>query len=241
MTSQEKLDAIDALFQQAEAELEGHKPIVGLDLYSTDLNQTELRSTTIKTVHAIRSIEKSLSINNLETKSNEEIKKSALVTKQVNAESEKSIRIRKRITELYELAIEDNRELISDQPTPDKDNPIFLKEKEIEINAAMAEIAHTVKSIPTVQDQKSQSDDETISPNLKSQLFDIVETATRDIIKNEIRDMLEELLPKRLEKRSNLSKKKGKKLNSKKTQAKKTQAKKTQAKKTQAKKTQASK
>ena len=73
MTSQEKLDAIDALFQQAEAELEGHKPIVGLDLYSADLNQTELRSTTIKTVHAIRSIEKSLSINNSETKSNTSI------------------------------------------------------------------------------------------------------------------------------------------------------------------------
>ena len=59
----------------------------------------------------------------------------------------------------------------------------------------MAEIAHTVKSIPTVQDQNRQSDDEMISPNLKSQLFDIVETATRDIIKNEIRHILEELLP----------------------------------------------
>ena len=229
MTSQDKLDAIDALFQQAEAELEGHKPIVGLDLFSDDLKQTELRSTTIKTVHAIRSVEKSLSINNSETKSNEEIKKLASVTKQVNAASEKSIRIGKRISELYELAIEDNQELIGDQPTPDKDNPIFLKEKEIEINAAMAEIAHTVKSIPTVQDQKRQSDDETISPNLKSQLFDIVETATRDIIRNEIKHILDELLPKRLERRSNLSKKKGKKLNSKKIQAKKTQAKKTQA------------
>ena len=241
MTSQEKLDAIDALFQQAEAELESHKPIVGLDVFSDELNQTELRSTTIKTVHAIRSVEKSLSINNSETNSNEEIKKFASVTKRVNAASEKSIRIGKRISELYKLATEDNQELIGDHSTPDKDNPIFLKEKEIEINAAMAEIAHTVKSIPTVQDQKRQSDDETISPNLKSQLFDIVETATRDIIRNEIKHILDELLPKRLERRSNLSKKKGKKLNSKKIQAKKTQAKKTQAKKTQAKKTQAKK
>ena len=177
-------------------------------------------------MHAIRSIlEKSLSINNSETKSKKEIKKSALVTKQVNTASEKSIRIRKRITELYELAIEDNRELISDQPTPDKDNPIFLKEKEIEINAAMAEIAHTVKSIPTVQDQKRQSDDETISPILKSQLFDIVETATRDIIKNEIRHILEELLPKRLEKGRTFQRKKVKRSIAKPSQ--KNQAKKT--------------
>ena len=130
MTSQEKLDAIDALFQQAEAELEGHKPIVGLDLYSTDLNQTELRSTTIKTVHAIRSVEKSLSINNSETKSNEEIKKLALVTKQVNAATEKSIRIGKRISELYELAIEDNQELIGDQLAPQTQRqPNFFERK----------------------------------------------------------------------------------------------------------------
>ena len=126
MTSQEKLDAIDALFQQAEAELEDHKPIVGLDLYSTDLNQTELRSTTIKTVHAIRSVEKSLSINSSETKSNEEIKKLAW-HKASNAASEKASASEKDIR-LYELAIENNRELIGDQPTPDK--PIFLKEKE---------------------------------------------------------------------------------------------------------------
>ena len=58
MTSQDKLESIDALFQQAEAELAGHNPVSSMDLYDTGLDQTELRSTTIKTVHAIHSIEK---------------------------------------------------------------------------------------------------------------------------------------------------------------------------------------
>ena len=226
MTSQDKLDSIVALFQQAEAELEGHKPITGMDLYGSDLDQTELRRTTIKTVHAIHSIEKSLSINNSKTKSHQEIKKSASVTQRTNKTTEQSIRISKRISELYELAMNDGQELIDNELAPDTDNPIFLKERETEIRAAMAEIAHTVKAIPTVQDQKRPSVGETISPNLKSQILDIVETATRDIIKNEIGNILEDLLPKRLENKTISSNKKRKKTQAKKTQAKKTQAKK---------------
>ena len=256
MTSQDKLDSIDALFQQAEAELAGHNPVSSMDLYGTGLDQTELRSTTIKTVHAIHSIEKSLSINNSETKSHQEIKKSASVTQQINTKTEQNARIRKRISELYDLAMKDDQELIDEQLAPGAGDQFFMKEKETEIRAAMAEIAHTVKAIPTVLDQKRPSVEETISPDLKiSDFDDIVETATRDIIKNEIGNILEDLLPKRLENRSISSNKKRKKTQTKKTktkkprpktrlkktQAKKTQAKKTQAKKTQAKKTQAKK
>ncbi len=241
MTSQDKLDSIDALFQQAEAELAGHNPVVSMDLYGTDLDQTELRSTTIKTVRAIHSIEKSLSINNSKTKSHQEIKKSASLTREINTKNEQNAQIRERISELYHLAMKDDQELIEEQLAPSTDDQIFLKEKETEISAAMAEIAHTVKAIPTVQDQKRPSVEETISPNLKSQILDIVETATRDIIQNEIGNILEDLLPKRLEKKTISSNKKHKKTQAKKTQAKKTQAKKTQAKKTQAKKTQAKK
>ena len=241
MTSQDKLDSIDALFQQAEAELAGHNPVSSMDLYGTDLDQAELRSTTIKTVHAIHSIEKSLSINNSETKSHQEIKKSASVTQQINTKTEQNARIRKRISELYDLAMKDDQELIDEQLPPSAGDQFFMKEKETEISAAMAEIAHTVKAIPTVLDQNRPSVEETISPDLKSQILDIVETAMRDIIKNEIRNILEDLLPKHLENRSISSNKKRKKTQAKKTQAKKTQAKKTQAKKTQAKKTQAKK
>ena len=221
-------------FQQAEAELAGHNPVLSMDLYGTGLDQTELRSTTIKTVHAIHSIEKSLSINNSETKSHQEIKKSASVTQQINTKTEQNARIRKRISELYDLAMKDDQELIDEQLAPGAGDQFFMKEKETEISAAMAEIAHTVKAIPTVLDQNRPSVEETISPDLKSQILDIVETAMRDIIKNEIRNILEDLLPKRLENRSISSKKKNKKR--KKTQTKKTQTKKTQAKKTQAKK-----
>jgi hypothetical protein len=241
MTSQDKLDSIDALFQQAEAELAGHNPVSSMDLYGTSLDQTELRSTTIKTVHAIHSIEKSLSINNSETKSHQEIKKSASVTQQINTKTEQNARIRKRISELYDLAIKDDQELIDEQLAPGAGDQFFMKEKETEIRAAMAEIAHTVKAIPTVQDQKRPSVEETISPDLKSQILEIVETATRDIIKNEIGNILEGLLPKRLENRSISSNKKRKKTQTKKTQTKKTQTKKTQAKKTQTKKTQTKK
>jgi hypothetical protein len=241
MTSQDKLDSIDALFQQAEAELAGHNPVSSMDLYGTDLDQTELRSTTIKTVHAIHSIEKSLSINNSDTRSHQEIKKSASVTQQINTKTEQNARIRKRISELYDLAMKDDQELIDEQPAPGAGDQFFMREKETEISAAMAEIAHTVKAIPTVLDQKRPSVEETISPDLKSQIIDIVETTTRDILKKEIGNILEDLLPKRLENKSISVNKKRKKTQTKKTQTKKTQTKKTQTKKTQTKKTQTKK
>jgi hypothetical protein len=117
--------------------------------------------------------------------------------------------------------MKDDQELIDEQLAPGAGDQYFMKEKETEISAAMAEIAHTVKAIPTVLDKNKPSVEETISTDLKSQILDIVETATRDIIKNEIRNILEDLLPKRLENRSISSNKKRKKTQAKKTQAKK--------------------
>ena len=246
MTSQEKLDTIDALFKQAEAELENQKTIINLDSYTNNLNQTELRSTTIKTVHAIHSIEKSLSVNDPETKSHEEIRESQSFTQELSAQSEKNVLLRRRISDLYELAIKDDQSVVYDQSAVSADDSRFLKEKQTEISATMAEIAHTVKAIPTVQDHKLSTATEIIDPDLKSQIFGIVETITRDIIKNEIQDILGDLLTKQIENKSRPQKKKTKKAQAKKTigrksQTKKTQAKKNTGKKSQTKKTQAKK
>ena len=241
MTSQEKFDSIDALFKQAEAELDNQKLIVDLDLYNNNLNQTELKSTTIKTVHAIHSVKKSLSVNASEAKSREEIRKSQSITQEFTSQSERSVQIRKRISDLYELSIDDDNRSIDQQGGLSTDNPNLLNEKQNEISATMAEIAHTVKAIPTVQDQKLSKAEEIFNQDFKSQVESIVEPVIRDIIKNEMQHILDGLLKKQLGNKSRLTNTKVKKTQSKKTQSKKTQSKKTQSKKTQAKKTQSKK
>merc|ERR1739848_952042 len=110
------------------------------------------------------------------------------------------------------------------------------KEKQTEISATMAEIAHTVKAIPTVQDPKHSNAAAIINPDLKSQIFGIVESVTRDIIRNEMQDILKDFLTKQLGNESQPPKKRAKKAQAKKTTGKKTQAKKTPGKKKKKKK-----